>query len=584
VQHSVDAPGSVSGLVAVDNPENGTSLLCWSFSTSEFTIQELEKRAGSVRFATWIFLADRFTKGHTVEGGRQYLRLHHGAWNEAAAHWQDWFDQVSLKTPARPDWTEGTAIYEVHVGRAPFLDGISYEPYPTMADLVDDVPRIAGMGFEVIQVMPHWPFCGYTVHDYYQIEKQYGEPDQLKALTALAHRLGLRVILDVVLHGCVDREIIRWDMSVLDPRYHFIFGEWLKAADERSWYREAHPEWFMQDEEGNTARIYTWAFDHLNPSYQEYLIGALKYYLDEIHVDGFRFDAPTWNCIPNWKPGLPYRPSAAYYGCHQLLQRIRQEVKASYPHALLYTEPSGPLFRNTMDLTYNYDEEWLSGSLVDVVSERGFAGARLYTGEKISARQAAEWLQYRRLSLPRGSQTVHHLDSHDTFWWGEKAQFRREAFGVAASQALFAMYAFLDGGIMNYAGAEQGSEDFYHKVLHLRQNTPALRYGACDYLAVQADPDQVLALLRSHEGAHFIPVINLSPEPVTARLTLPREEMGLRQDCETLVYDVFNHQPVFPEGSPNPRHRISPGDARIVVDLPAYGIRVLQILSTANIG
>jgi glycosidase len=575
VQHSVDVPGSIAGLVAAYNPKDETCLLIWPYSTSEFSIMELEKHQGGTNIIHWSFIADRFTTGHVLQDEPQYMRVDHGPWDEVMERYQDWYGEIGMKVPAdSPGWSVGAAIYEVHVGRAPFLNGISYEPYPTMANLVDDLPRIAGLGFDVIQIMPHWPFCGYTVHDYYQIDKHYGHEANLKSLVRLAHEMGLKVILDVVLHGCVDKEIIEWDMSILDPRYHFIFDEWLKAADQRSTYRINHPDWFMEDIEGQTAKIYTWAFDHANPSFQDYLIGVLEYYINELGVDGFRFDAPTWNCMPNWKRGSPERASAAYYASYHMLNRARETINARYSDILFYTEPSGPIFRNIMDLTYNYDEEWLSGSIMEVVSDRGYAGAKIYDGRKITAREVADWLHFKRLSLPRDSMTVHHLDSHDTFWWGELAQFRYEAFGLEATRALFAMFALMGGGIMNYVGGEKGSEQFYQEILQLRRNENVIRYGECDYLAVTSDQEMLLPLLRTYEGENAIPLINLGDQPLRAHLKIPAHRISKSDTQLYIIFDLLN--PL--ENSAETGLRITRRDLDdLVVELPPYGVRVLSL-------
>jgi glycosidase len=567
VQHSVDAPGSVVGLIALYNPGFEVSVMCWPHSTSEFSVMELQREGDSVDFVHWHFLADRFSQGHTLEAGKQYLRLCHDDWESAMRRFQKWYESIDLCVPGdRPQWVLGTAIYEVHIGKALFLDGVSYEPYPTVVDLTRDLPRIADLGFEVIQIMPHWPYCGYTVHDYYDIDRQYGDKEQLKAMVRSAHELGLRVILDVVLHGCADKEIIRWDMSQFGPYYDFIFKEWLEQSDEHSRYRDDHPEWFMQDEQGETAKVYTWAFDSANRSYQNFMIRVLKDYIADLGVDGFRFDAPTWNCMPNWAPGLPYRASASYYGAYHLMRRVRKAIKEYHPQAMLYTEPSGPLFRQSMDVTYNYDMEWLSGSLMEVVSERGYAGAALFNGRRITAREVAIWLHYHSLALPAGSLTVHHLDSHDTFWWGELAQFRKEAFGVEASRALFAMFALQGGGIMNYVGAERGSEAFYRHLLRLRRVTPALRYGKCNYLAVECDDEMVLALLRVYANEHAIPLVNLSGSESRIMLDLPLSRLGLAGAEVCSVRDILNEEDIrgWTEG-------------RLQVQMPVYGVRVLRL-------
>lgn len=590
VQHAVDAPGSQAGLVGVYDPADRAALLLWPFSTTEFSILELEKRADGLRFCQWLLLAERAARGVTVEVGEQfarsasgepagagvqYLRLAQSGWDEILAAWQPWFETVGLSVPTdRPAWAEGTAIYEAHVGRAPFLGGLSYQPYPTVDDLARDLPRIRGLGFEVLQLMPHWPFCGYTVHRYEDIDTQYGQAGPLKEMIQAAHHLGLRVILDVVLHGAIDREIVRWNMQQFGPRYDFIFGEWLVRADECSWYRQQHPEWFMQDEDGGGARVYTWAFDHAHPGFQEYLVNVLRSYLDGLGVDGFRFDAPTWNSMPNWRRGQPDRPSAAYYASHPMLLRVRQALKASHPQALLFTEPGGPLFRSSMDLTYNYDEEWLSGSLLEVVSPRGYAGSRTCCQQPLTASQVAAWMHHRQQTLPPGSETVHHLDSHDTFWWGELAQFRREAFGDQAARAMFAFFALCGGGIMVYAGAEQGSEDFYRALLHLRQGQSALRRGTCDFLAVRSDHPRVLAWLRAWQDQRLIVVIHLGAQPVQTALHILPGALPLDGAAHCLVADLLAG-----EGAAQDGERRLPVDelTHLPLDLPPFAVRVLRV-------
>ncbi|MHB9033278.1 MAG: alpha-amylase family glycosyl hydrolase, partial [Anaerolineae bacterium] len=479
-QHDVDAPGSQTGLVVSSYPQSQLNLLVWPFTEVEFAIMELERKPGGLCLSQWLLASERMENGRSITVGTQYFRIEQRTLPDALRHLRTIYPASPMNNDP-PSWSIGTAIYEAHVGRAPFLHGRSYAPYPVVTRLTADLERIRGLGFEVLQVMPHFPYPGYSVHAYEDIGVQYGDEVSLKSLVARAHQLGLRVILDVVLHGVIDREIIRADMQAFGPHYDFIFGAWLKQADEQARLRREHPGWFIRNEDGSLARTYTWAFDLAKLSLQTYLIGVLRSYLTNLEVDGFRFDAPTWNCLPNWKNKADSRPSAAYYSADGLLRRIRAELKADYPSILLYTEPAGPLFRRTLDAVYNYDEEWLSASLLPVISPRGYAGTRCQVADRLSARQAADWLEYRNLVQVGGAQTVHHLDSHDTYWWGELAQFRAEAFGTPAARAMFAVYALQGGGLMVYAGAEGGAEDFYRAVLHLRQNLPALRCGTCDF-------------------------------------------------------------------------------------------------------
>jgi glycosidase len=572
VQHSVDVPGSAPGLVGLHNKGLGLSLLVWIGSVTEFGLAEVERTSHAVNLIDWLFVADRFQRGHAVRAGTQHIAVQQGTWHQAMEWFQAQYERVGLVTPReRPTWAGEAVIYEVHIGTAPFLNDVFYAPYPEVEDLIRDLPRIADLGFNAIQLMPHWPFCGYTVVDYYDIDISYGAEQGVRDLIRVAHSLGLKVIFDVVLHGCVDQEIVRWDMETFGPRYDFIFSEWLERAPARSRYRDEHPEWFMRDEDGNIARVYTWAFDPANEAWQDFIVDMLKYYVQDLGVDGFRFDAPTWNCMPNWDRHLPYRASASYYGSHQLFVKVRQALRAISPEVLMYTEPSGPLYRLTMDLNYNYDEEWLWSSLVDIVSPRGYSGSRSWDGHRLTAREMAEWLEYRRLALPRGSVTVHHLDSHDTFWWGEKAQFRSEAFGPEAARALFAVCACLDGGLMNYVGGEKATEEFYRRMLQLRRTLPELRQGECDYLAVECDDEMVFAPLRCWQGWYTIPIINLANRETTCRLRLPLDRMGIQPDARYTLWDAWNRRMVLPD---KPAGCYGTELGEVPITLPPFGVAI----------
>ena len=72
-----------------------------------------------------------------------------------------------------------------------------------------DLGRIVALGFDVIQLMPRQPYPSYNVHDYNDVDTTYGGEEALAVLVQRAHELGLRVVLDVVLHGVLDRRSIR---------------------------------------------------------------------------------------------------------------------------------------------------------------------------------------------------------------------------------------------------------------------------------------------------------------------------------------------------------------------------------------
>lgn len=571
IQHSVDSPGCVVGLMGISNPDEALCLPVWSYTEAEPTISEAYRTKNGIIFSQIHLLCDRLFSDKEIEAGSMYFRLYEGTWDKAVEAYQEWYDDIGLVTPEdRPVWAKNISIYEVHIGNAPFPGGKSYEPYPQAADLISDLPRIKSLGFDVIQLMPHWPFCGYTVHRYEDVEKQYCPADKLIEIIERAHELSMHVIIDIVMHGAVDKEIIRLNRKLYGTGYDYIFDFWYDEADEISWYRREHPEWFMQDEDGNMAHLYTWAFDHANPGFQKYFIDILKWYLKEFKVDGFRFDAPNWNTISNWQPDLPDRPGSSYYASYPLLYRTRREIKEEFPQALFFTEPSGPIFRHCMDYNYNYDEEWLCGALFSVAAKKKFAGSLAYTGRRLTAYEVARWLHLKELSLPKGSMTVHHLDSHDTFWWGGMAQFRREAIGNQAACAMFSIFALIGGGILNYAGAEKGSEEFYSKLLFLRKNILELKYGECDYLSARSDDENIFTVLRIlNEGVVLVAINTFSLESVST-ITINKGSYPSRYNsvCANGLFGI--------EGEPE-CECTEDGKINISVKLPAYGVAIIRI-------
>jgi 1,4-alpha-glucan branching enzyme len=76
-------------------------------------------------------------------------------------------------------------------------------------DLINDLDQIADFGFTCIQLMPKQPYPSYNIHDFWDIDTSYGNKDEIKELVTKAHKLGIKVILDILLHGVLDKEIIK---------------------------------------------------------------------------------------------------------------------------------------------------------------------------------------------------------------------------------------------------------------------------------------------------------------------------------------------------------------------------------------
>ena len=162
-------------------------------------------------------------------------------------------------------------IYETHIGMATAEERIG--TYQEFADQV--LPRIAKLGHNTVQMMaiqehPYYGSFGYQVSNFFAASSWYGEPEGLKYLINRAHEMGLRVLLDVVhSHACPN------------------VGEGLQYQD------GTDGQYFLEGDEGRHPAWGTRLFNYRRPEVLHFLLSNLKFWMEEYHFDGFRFDGVT---------------------------------------------------------------------------------------------------------------------------------------------------------------------------------------------------------------------------------------------------------------------------------------------------
>lgn len=451
-----------------------------------------------------------------------------------AETFQSWLRLSGQTTPSNPPtWIGAASIWEAQIGFSVFYPNHRYQPYPELSDLTADLPRIAALGFNVIQLMPRQPYPSYNVHDYWDIATSFGDREQMKVLVAECHRLGIRVILDVLLHGVLDQESIgaaadgvrsgpyaqlvgaqtsdsfsadvgEWSNYLIAWSRHILDFEpyWKGGSPAVSPLVAEHPDWFFRDSYGQVAGIYTKAFDARNPEWQAYFIEAMQFLLSELQIDGFRFDAPTYNDFPNWAEWARHRAGMSALACVPLFEQLRPALKSLNPESLMYTEPSGILLRRSMDLNYNYDEQWLVTAIMHPSEARPW-------GVK-NARGVARWIQDRDAFLPRGAMTAHHIDSHDTFWWPSwGSKWRREQFALEEVRLLTVMFMSMPGPYMMFVGGEEGIEEILQGINALKRQTPAWAALEVFWLTDASIPESVFGILRRGKEHAVVTLVNL---------------------------------------------------------------------------
>lgn len=247
----------------------------------------LRRGAGGV----WsIFLPDESFAGRLVHGSRVKILVHgRNGWLERIPAYirrvvqdeqsKDFSGQ--LWAPAEPfDWNGdrfdisslgSLYIYECHVGMSQEKEEVG--TYAEFAGTV--LPRIKEDGYNVVQLMavaehPYYGSFGYHVSNFFAPSSRFGTPEDLKALIKRAHELGLAVVMDLVQAHYVKN--INEGLNELDGTdHHYSLPG--PAGEQPYWDSKL--------------------FDYGKPEVEHFLLSNVKYWLDEFHFDGYRFDGVT---------------------------------------------------------------------------------------------------------------------------------------------------------------------------------------------------------------------------------------------------------------------------------------------------
>lgn len=533
-----------SGIIGASDKES--TLVVWPNQPTEIPDVELSQEDSKLKVKTLVNFAADISPASAAEVLLVTLNLERGDFELVRKHWPAWASRYGLTSPNDPpSWMHGAAIYEVQIGTSYFWKNNAYCRYQEIRDLIADLDRVQNMGFSVIQLMPKQPYPSYNVHDYADVTTSYGNEDELRELVKDCHKRGMRVILDVLLHGVLDNESmdsaiqgiidgplyehlddevsqtlsgdltddddywIAWSRHILD------FSEyWKGGSPQRTELQETHPEWFATDSAGKVSGVYTKAFDARNPSWQRYFRESMMNLIAGYDIDGFRFDAPTYNLFANWAPWARARAFMSPLGCVPLFVDMRHDMREAKPDSLLYTEPSGHLLRRSMDVNYNYDEQWLVSALM-----KGNHAERSVR----NGRDFMLWIQDRDDFLPVGSQTAHHIDSHDTFWWPQWGKkWRREQYSLEAVRSLAATFLALDGPYMMFTGGEEGIQEELAALLNFRNDHSAQWAQRGTFDTESDSTGSLIVVTRSANGKSVVSIVN----PSSNKVEVPSHYLG----------------------------------------------------------
>ena len=182
-------------------------------------------------------------------------------------------------SPERPyEWKNefaalehGLRIYEAHVGMAPEEGRVG-----TYKEFTQNIlPRIVHGGYNAIQLMaiqehPYYGSFGYHVSNFFAPSSRFGTPDDLRELIDTAHGMGLQVLLDLVHSHAVKN-----------------------TAEGLNYFDGTDYQYFHAGLRGQHRQWDSLCFDYSKYEVQRFLLSNCRYWLEEFHFDGFRFDGVT---------------------------------------------------------------------------------------------------------------------------------------------------------------------------------------------------------------------------------------------------------------------------------------------------
>ena len=200
----------------------------------------------------------------------------------------DWEGDTPLQRPSAR-----TIVYEMHVRgftRHP-SSGVAAERRGTFAGLIEKIPYLQDLGISAVELLPVFQFdiqdappgkvnyWGYAPvsffaphHAYSSRRDPQGPVDEFRDMVKALHRAGIEVILDVVFNHTAEGDH-------RGPTFCF------RGLDDMAYY--------ILEEGGARYANYTGTGNTLNanhPIVRRMIVDSLRYWVEVMHVDGFRFD------------------------------------------------------------------------------------------------------------------------------------------------------------------------------------------------------------------------------------------------------------------------------------------------------
>ncbi|WP_228410799.1 alpha-amylase family glycosyl hydrolase [Chryseobacterium taklimakanense] len=379
-----------------------------------------------------------------------------------------------------PEWVKNATIYELNIRQ--------FSQEGTFKAVEKQLPRLKKMGIDIIWLMPVQPIgvknrkgtlgSYYSVKDYLDVNPEFGSKKDFHDLVNAIHKEGMYVILDwVANHSSWDNDLVK-----------------------------KHPDWYIKSREGKFQST-PWRdyddiidFDYSKPGLRKYMTDALKFWVKEYGIDGYRCDVASFIPLEFW-------------------ENARKELDEIKPIFMLAEAEDKELHRKAFDATYNWT---LWNYLHDIAM-----------GKKNAEQLAGGYIAEHVSIFPKEGIRMNFIDNHDKNSW-EGNQYIN--FGSALKAAIV-FSAMMDGMPLVYSGQEAGldrslqfferdpivwkkheNEQLYTSLFTLKHKNQALWNGKWGGEMVRITNDQMknaISFVRENNGDKVLTFINLSKEKIT---------------------------------------------------------------------
>src|SRR5437868_2343542 len=413
----------------------------------------------------------------------------------------------------RAGWVNNTNIYEVNLRQ--------YTPEGTINAFIPQLDRLKEMGVHTLWFMPLTPISKknrkgtlgsyYACSDYVSVNPEFGTIDDLKDLVNRAHEMGFKLIIDWVANHT------GWDHV------------W--TVDQPEFYKKNETTGDFKAAEGMDDII---ELDFSNPALRHAMINAMRWWIDNFDIDGFRCDLAFWVALDFWKEArteLEKTRTLFWFGEFDALDK--------------------PEYCSLFDASYTWTFMHQSEQ---------------YAKNEIGIHQLKHLLQ--RYQSDSKHIPVWFTSNHDENSWNgtelEKYGDLAKAFAVLTCtwRGIPMIYSgqefcnnkrlkFFDKDLIEWDSAKS-LIDFYRQLLNLHADHPALNANVgCRILSTNAD-EQVLAFIRTANDRSVVTMLNLSTSFVS---------FSLNEKIDGSFTQIFSHQ------------TRTPGQQEIF-ELPASGFEI----------